>query len=174
MQDPAADEYTLVVRANADATGFVDGKATLNIRLIDSLPQIDPVNGTAVPVTDQIAESWRYFRLNIPDDSRMKGIRVTLKNVTSGVPRMIISKGAQMPKDFTTTSTLNSDSGTWQANQQWAQANDFTGLQKDSTGVIVAGRYFLAAYNAPMDAGSYIIGVSKDASINTSPCLTPR
>lgn len=168
VQDPIADEYTLVVRANADGTGFVDGKATLNIRLIETLPLIDPVSGAgAVTVTDQIAEGWRYFQLNIPDDARLKGIRVSLKNVTSGVPRMIIRKGTQMPRDFNTTTTLHSDSGTWLENQQWAQANDFTGLQKDSTGVIAAGRYFLAAYNAPMDAGTYIIGVSKDSSVNT-------
>ena len=72
-----------------------------------------------------------------------------------------------MPKDFITTSTLHSDTGTWPIDHQWAQTNDFTGLQKDSSGVIAAGRYFLAAYNAPMNAGTYIIGVSKDASINT-------
>ncbi len=168
VQDPAADEYSLVVRANADGTGFVDGMATLNIRLIEALPEIDPVNGSGVvTVTDQIAESWRYFQLNIPEDARLKGIRVTLKNVTSGVPRMIIRKGTQMPKDFTTTSGLHSDSSSWQENQQWYQGNDFTVLPKDSTGVVVAGRYFLAAYDAPMDAGTYIIGVSKDASINT-------
>ena len=63
---------------------------------------------------------------------------------------------------------MHSDSGTWLENQQWAQANDFTGLQKDSAGVNAAGRYFLAAYNAPMDAGTYIIGVSKDSSVNTN------
>ena len=40
--------------------------------------------------------------------------------------------------------------------------------RRTRSGVIVAGRYFLAAYNAPMDAGTYIIGVSKDASINTT------
>ncbi|MES2440108.1 MAG: hypothetical protein V4584_13650 [Verrucomicrobiota bacterium] len=168
LQDPVADDYTLVVRANADGTGFADGKATLNLRLVENLPQIDPVNGSGmVTVTDQIAEGWRYFQLNIPNDARLKGIRVSLKNVTSGVPRMIIRKGTQMPRDFTSTATLNSDSGTWLENQQWAQLNDFTSLQKDSTGAIAAGRYFLAAYNAPMDAGTYIIGVSKDSSINT-------
>ncbi|MGL4402087.1 MAG: InlB B-repeat-containing protein, partial [Luteolibacter sp.] len=168
VQDPTADEYSIIVRANADATGFVDGTATLNFRLIDTLPMIDPVNGSGqLTVTDQIAESWRYFQLNIPEDARLKGIRVTLKNVTSGVPRMVIRKGTQMPKDFTTTSGLHSDSTTWLANQQWFQGNDFTTLQKDSTGAIVAGRYFLAAYGAPMDAGTYIIGVAKDASVNT-------
>ena len=168
IQDPTADEYTIIVRANADSTGFVDGKATLNFRLINTLPEIDPVNGSGLlTVTDQIAESWRYFQLNIPEDARLKGIRVSLKNVTSGVPRMIIRKGTQMPKDFTTTSGLSSDSTAWQANQQWFQGSDFTTLTRDSTGATVAGRYFLSAYDAPMNTGTYIIGVAKDTSVNT-------
>jgi hypothetical protein len=167
VPDPVADTYTIVIRANADTSGFVVGSATLNLRLIDTLPQIDPVSGSgAVTVNGQIAEGWRYFELNIPDDPRLKGIRVSLKNVSSGVPRMIIRKGTLMPRDFTSTSGLHSDS-TWLENQQWAQTSDFTGLQKDSAGVVASGRYFLAAFNAPMTPGTYIIGVSKDSSVNT-------
>lgn len=168
VQDPAADDYTLIVRANGVGAALADGKATLNIRLVETLPQLDPVNGVgSIAVTNQIAEGWRYFQLNIPNDSRIKGIRVSLKNVTSGVPHLVIRKGSLMPKDFTTTALLNSDSGPWLVNQQWSQTNDFTGLLNHSSGVLAAGRYFLAAYNAPMDAGSYIIGVSTDLSINT-------
>ena len=167
VQDPVADFYTLVIRANADSTGLVNGTARLNIRLVETLPRIDPVAGSgAVTVTDQIAESWRYFELNIPQNPGLKGIRVSLKNITSGVPRMVIRKGALMPKDFTTTPGLDSDS-IWLDNQQWAQTGDFTGLQKDSASVAASGRYFLSAYDAPMGPGSYIIGVSKDSSINT-------
>ena len=168
VQDPLADTYTLVVRANADASTLPPGKGTLHIRLVETLPQLDVLGGTSsVTVTDQIAEGWRYFQLNVPTDARLKGIRVSLKNVTSGAPHLVIRKGVQMPKDFTSSNTLSSDSSSWPVNQQWAQANDFTNLQKDSSGVVAAGRYFLAAYNAPMDAGTYIIGVTKDASINT-------
>ncbi|MEO0017105.1 MAG: hypothetical protein RLZZ522_388, partial [Verrucomicrobiota bacterium] len=169
IQDPVADDYTLVVRANVDGANLADGKATLTIRLVETLPQLDPVSGVgAVTVTNQMAEGWRYFQLNLPDDPRLKGVRVSLKNVTSGVPHLVIRKGVQMPKDFTTTAALHSDSGTWLANQQWSQTNDFTGLPNDAAGVLAAGRYFLAATNAPMDAGTYIIGVTKDPSINTT------
>ena len=168
LQDPVESQYTVTVRANAEGANLVDGRATLNIRLVDSLPQLEPVAGTdTAVVTDQIAESWRYFQLTIPDDVRLKGIRVTLKNVTSGVPRMVIRKGTAMPKDFTSSGTLNSDLTAWPDGQQWAQTNDFTTIQNDSNGILAAGRYFLSAYNSPMDAGTYIIGVSKDASVNT-------
>ncbi len=167
VQNPAADVYTLVIRANADSSGWVNGAATLNLRLVDTLQRIDPVNGSGVAtVTDQIAESWRYFELNIPETPGLMGIRVSLKNITSGVPRMVIRKGTLMPKDFTTSSGLHSDSA-WLDGQQWAQTGDFTGLPRDSAGVAASGRYFLAAYDAPMGPGSYIIGVSKDSSVNT-------
>jgi hypothetical protein len=168
IQEPEADVYTLVVRATAEGSNLADGTANLNLRLVNVFPAIDPVTGSGmVSVTNQIAESWRYFELNIPVNANLSGIRVTLRNVTSGVPRMIIRKGTQLPKDFLTSANLNSDSVTWPVNQQWYQGSDLTGLPNDPGGVIVGGRYFMAAYNAPMDPGSYIIGVSKDASINT-------
>jgi len=168
VPEPMADTYTLLVRTNFEGSNLLDGSAILNLRLVDTLPQIDPVNGSgSVTVTDQIAESWRFFELNIPNNANLRGISVTLKNVTSGVPRMIIRKGNQLPKDFVTTSGLSSDSSTWLVNQQWYQGADLTGISNISTGVPAGGRYFLSAYNAPMDAGNYIIGVSKDASINT-------
>ena len=168
VQDPVVDEYTAVVRANVDGAAFPRGKGKLKIRIVADLPVLGVVSGnrTAV-VSDQLAESWRYFQLNIPIDTNLRGIRVSLKNVTSGVPRMVIRKGTSMPKDFTTTGALNSNSTDWLLDQQWAQVNDFTNVQRDSRGVVAAGRYFLAAYNAPMTAGSYIIGVTKDASVNT-------
>ena len=167
VQDPVADEYTIVVRANVDGATLPRGKGKLNIRIVAALPVLGVVSGTRTAVvTDQPAEAWRYFQLNVPDDARLQGIRVTLKNVTSGTPRMVIRKGGLMPKDFTTTGGLNSNSASWLVDQQWAQANDFTNLQRDSSG-LAAGRYFLASYNSPMSAGTYIIGVTKDASVNT-------
>lgn len=168
IQDPAADEYTIIVRANVSGATYPRGKGKLNIRLVPSLPVLGVVSGVrSIAVTGQIAESWRYFQLDVPFDANLRGIRVSLKNVTSGVPRMIIRKGLSMPKDFTTTSGLNSSSLDWLVNQQWAQQNDFTNLRNDSLGVVAAGRYFLAAYNAPMSPGTYIIGVTKDSSVDT-------
>jgi large repetitive protein len=166
--DPVADEYTIVVRANIDGANFPRGKGKLNIRLVDALPVLGVTSGTRTAVVnDQIAESWRYFQLVVPNDANLRGIRVSLKNVTSGVPRMVIRKGALVPKDFTTSTNLNSNSTDWPVDQQWAQANDFTNLLRDSLGTVAAGRYFLSAYNSPMNAGTYIIGVTKDASVNT-------
>ena len=168
LQEPEADIYTLVVRATAEGTNLLDGTATLNLRLVNTFPIIDPVNDSGtISVTNQIAESWRYFELNIPNNANLKGIRVRLQNVTSGNPRMVIRKGTQLPKDFVTTANLNSDSSSWLANQQWYQGADLTGIANDSGGIAVGGRYFMAAYNAPMDAGNYIIGITKDSSINT-------
>ena len=168
MQDPVADDYTIVVRANADGATLPRGKGKLNIRLVAVLPVLGVVSGTRTTVvTDQPAESWRYFQLNVPNDTSLRGIRVSLKNVTSGSPRMVIRKGGLMPKDFNTTNGLNSNSADWLVDQQWAQANDFTNLPRDSFGALAAGRYFLAAYNSPMSAGTYIIGVTKDSSVNT-------
>ena len=167
-QEPAADDYTLIVRANVSGSTYPRGKGKLNIRLVSTLPVLGVISGarTAV-VMDQVAESWRYFQLEVPNDANLRGIRVSLKNVVSGVPRMIIRKGTMLPRDFNSTSGLNSNSVDWLGNQQWAQTNDFSNLSNDSLGKLAAGRFFLAAYNSPMSAGTYIVGITKDASINT-------
>jgi large repetitive protein len=168
QSDPLAGEYTVVVRGNVNGSQWAAGTATLTIRGIDTLPQLDVVGGTrSHQVTGQTAEAWRYFQLNVPDHGSLLGIRVSLKNVISGSPRMVIRKGAGMPKDFNTSSGLGSDSTSWPLDQQWAQTGDFTGLQRDSNNGIASGRHFLSAYNAPMGPGTYIIGVAKDASVNT-------
>ena len=167
-QEPAAGDYTVVVRANVSGSALARGKGKLNIRLVPALPVLGVVSGTRTAVvSDQVAESWRYFQLEVPTDANLKGIRVSLKNVSSGVPKMIIRKGNLLPIDFNSTSGLNSNSADWLVNQQWAQTNDFSNLPNDSLGKLAAGRFFLAGYNSPMSAGTYIIGVTKDSSIDT-------
>jgi large repetitive protein len=166
--EPVAGNYTLVVRANINGSTLDRGKGKLNIRLVPTLPILGVVSGVrTAAVIDQVAESWRYFQLEVPNDASLQGIRVSLKNVISGVPRMIIRKGASLPKDFSSTGGLNSNSADWLLNQQWVQPNDFSGLGNDSLGKVASGRFFLSAYNSPMSAGTYIIGVTKDSSVDT-------
>ncbi len=165
---PEAGEYTVVVRANAVGANFPQGAGTLNFRVVNDFPALQvggPVKSHTI--TDQMAESWQYFTLDVPESETVKGVYVTLRNVTSGLPRMVIRKGTTLPKDFTTTSGFGSDSPAWPDNTQWYQAGDFTGIGKNSAGSVVAGRSFLCAYGAPMGPGSYIIGVAKDSSVNT-------
>jgi len=168
VQDPEAGVYTVVVRANAEASTFPNGAGMLNFRVVESFPQLEVLGATtSVQVEGQLAESWRYFTLTVPDNAALKGIHLALRNVTSGLPRMVIRKGTGLPKDFITTTGLSSDSTTWPDNAQWTQLNDFTGISKDSSGLTVTSRSFLSAYNAPMSAGVYTIGVAKDSTVNT-------
>lgn len=168
VQDPEAGVYTLVVRSNAEGTTFPNGAGTLSFRVVESFPQLEVLGETSsVQVEGQLAESWRYFTLTVPENAALKGIHLALRNVTSGLPRMVIRKGTGLPKDFITTSGLASDSATWPDNAQWTQPNDFTGISKDSSGLTVTSRSFLCAYDAPMSPGVYTIGVAKDASVNT-------
>jgi len=169
MHAPEAGVYTLVVRANAETNGtFPNGAGTLHFRVVNEFPEVGALVNNTATVTDQIAEGWRYFRLTVPDNAAIQGIQVRLRNVTSGLPRMVIRKGTGLPKDFNSTANLNSDSPSWPDGAQWYQASDFSGMSKDSTGGVVSGRSFLCAYNTPMGPGVYTIGVSKDASINTT------
>ena len=92
---------------------------------------------------------------------------VSLRGVTSGTPRMVIRKGTGLPKDLISTSGLTSASAEWLPNTQWAPGNDYTAIPLDSTGKSASGRRFVSAYGAPMGAGTYIVGVTKDPGINT-------
>jgi hypothetical protein len=168
VPEPEAGVYTLIVRANAEGANFPNGAGTLHLRVVESLPELQVLGpATSLRVDGQLAESWRYFTLTVPENPALKGIHLTLRDVSSGLPRMVIRKGSGLPRDFTTTAGLNSDSIAWPDDAQWTQANDFTAITKNSAGATVSGRGFLCAYDAPMGPGVYTIGVAKDATVNT-------
>lgn len=169
IHEPEAGVHTLAIRANPAAAAFPNGSGTLRFRIFnDNWPVLETLGETrSHSVTGQIAESWRYFTLVVPENDAIKGVYLRLTNVTSGTPRMVIMKGTALPKTFTTTNGLSSDSAAWAEGAQWAQASDYSAIPSNSTGGVHTGRGFIAAYGAPMEPGTYTIGVTKDTSVNT-------
>lgn len=169
LHEPEAGVHTIALRANPTASTFPNGSGTLRFRIFsDNWPVLEALGETrSHNVTGQIAESWRYFTLVVPENDAIKGVYLSLTNVTSGTPRMVVMKGSALSKTFTSTNGLSSDSPTWADGAQWAQANDYSAIPNNSTGGVHTGRGFIAAYGAPMGPGIYTIGVTKDASINT-------
>jgi hypothetical protein len=168
VHEPEAGVYTIVVRANADSNNnLIAGGGTLQVRLAEAFPVITalgPVKSHSV--TGHVAEGWRYITLVVPENESIKGIYVSLRDVTAGLPRMVIRRGTGLPKEFVTTALLDSDSIAWPDGSQWYHPSDYSTIARNSAGAFT-GRGFLCAYNAPMGPGTYTIGVSKDASINT-------
>ncbi|MFM2198675.1 MAG: hypothetical protein RLZZ505_2107 [Verrucomicrobiota bacterium] len=168
IHEPVAGVHTIAIRANPTASEFPNGSGTLRFRIIQDWPVLEALGATrSHTVTGQKAESWRYFTLVVPDNGSIKGIYLSLTNITSGTPRMVVMKGGSLPKTFITTSGLSSDSPTWADGAQWAQVNDYTAISGNSTGSVHTGRRFIAAYGAPMGPGTYTIGVTKDSTVNT-------
>ena len=155
---PSGDYWVLVTNEYQDDPqlegGYdleIEGKATPDL----------PFNGGSIEVTvddPQPANTWRYYKVVVPANA--VGWDLRLENVTSGLPEMVIARTdfPVKPPPFTTTSGLASATS-WAANQQWATGKDFPSDNNDLDEEMV-GRYFTVGMNAPLSAGTYIVGVS--------------
>ncbi len=167
IQEPAADVYTLTVRANgASASTLNSAKASLNLRITNfgAWPTISCGATNSTQVTGQIAEAWRYFTLTVPENAAIKGIQIKLANITSGNPTLVIKRGTSLPKTLTSDVTTEEP---WPDNGQLYPGYAYTKVPKDATGRDLKGRSYVSAYGAPMGPGTYTIGVTKNTEINT-------
>jgi large repetitive protein len=168
--DLTGTTYTVVVRANPVGITWPVSSGNLNLQYFTSEWPICGAQGNvagpcdfSVAKTGQVPESWRFYRLRIPGHASWQGYHVNLENVTAGSPRMVIRKGSTLPRDFTTTPGLTSDSMTWSDAAQLAPGLDYTNIVASSASPLTSGRGFISARSAPMAPGDYIVGVSKDA-----------
>jgi len=123
-------------------------------------------DNASVVVTSQPADTWRFFRIDVPTNTLGWGIR--LVNVTNGSPRLVVRRD-QLPSDlFTSGNWLNNSWGTgpsqgtnWTSGYQWAADYDWTDRQYDATGTTNEyGRILSMGMGNPLEAGTYYIGVT--------------
>lgn len=132
------------------------GSFLLNLNDIQSTPL--SVDSLSASVDAQLEGTWRYFRVQIPDDPNLLGWHLNLLNVSgSATPKITVRRDRLPPSSTTVTATSNG----WPSGASWSQDTDFTGVANDSGAVPVNGRQFLAARgaNRPLVPGTYYIGV---------------
>jgi len=150
--DPGARE-TIMVMARKLSTDWPD--ATYTLRLKKILP--DPVtfdDGSAV-VTNQVAEGWKFFRVDVPANAL--GWDLRLIDVT-GSPQLSI--GREFLPVTSSTALVNPSGGTnWPVSGVWLAGRDWTERSQGINGVSEDSRILAMGMGRPLEPGTYYIGV---------------
>jgi len=164
---PAGD-YSVVVAA-AD-WGLHDLDAAFDMEITASqaeLIQFNMPGAENVQVTNQEARSWKYFRVVVPDDGTLTGWDVRIESVTSGRPRMVVSRESPVAS-YSVGSQIGCYSSSWPQGAYWPAGFDWTGRRYSATGEYEYGHILTFGMGSPLEPGTYYIGVTSDGT-NTTP-----
>ncbi len=161
IANPPAGIYTVTVRADDVAGAWPDASA--NLAIVANAPAPLAFNGGTASVSNQTATAWRYFQVTVPDG--IMGWDLRLTNILSGNPQMVVRRD-QLPAS---TGTNNGSASSWSppsetawpSGYQWGGGVDWTGRTYDTavTPRRAAGDRLVAAFNRPLVAGTYFVGI---------------
>lgn len=155
--------YSMVVMARS-TNGAGPTNATYTLRLNASGSGTLPFDGEAIAVANQPPQSWRYFRVVVPEETM--GWDVRLRDVTGGLPRLVIRRES-LPSNLQTAPWSTPSSQTaWPTNAQWAPGPDWTRRSASAAdaGISEDGRIFACGMGRPLQAGTYYVGVYNNST----------
>ena len=174
VPNPTNQVYRLAIKARGIPQTYSNAEYNLRILLITKAPapvEVDlEFNNGSTNVTAQATNGWRYFKVVVPTNKECLGWDIRLKDVTNGLPRLVVRRDTRPLENRTLTSsgaTWNIETaGNWASNHQWAAGLDWTGVarQYSPSGVDEQGRILAMGMGKPLEPGIYIVGVT-----NTSP-----
>jgi len=168
---PVAGDYTITVLA--DYVNATNSDAGFNLEVAAVVPvdlAFDLTTTSSVSVTNQDYQTWRYFKVVIPeapDAPNLKGWDLRLK-ATAGEPQMVVRRD-QMPNTSTMTTGCGSPSAvyncsTWGTGKQWVAGSggaiDWTARYNAAVGVPDNNNYLIMGMESPLVGGTYYIGVA--------------
>jgi hypothetical protein len=157
VANPTEGFYTVMVKARGlTATAFSNASYTLVVRATTySLVDFD---GGNLVVTNHQANTWRYYRVEVPPNALGWDVRVT--DVIAGGPKLVVARD-QLPTALTTTPW--SSPGTllnWPTTNQWAAGSDWTRRTTSADGTVGEDNRILAVgMGQPLEPGIYYVGV---------------
>jgi len=165
-----AGTYTIVVSAKRDGADEV--AADYDLTIVARGEQVVPFNDGVAEVVDQESQTWRYFRVVVPDGAL--GWDLRLANVVSGAPRMVIRRD-ELPDGWSTNPCCSSAVYTrsqWDAGWQWAIGTDLTNRSYAAYDQQVGaqyetGRVATMGMGGPLEPGSYVVGVGDTYTTST-------
>ncbi|HWB03266.1 MAG TPA: hypothetical protein VG796_09595 [Verrucomicrobiales bacterium] len=153
LPNPAAGEYRIIVHASYDG-GYPPSTANL---VVTARPPVNVTfNNGGSSVTNQQADSWRYFRVDVP--AGVLGWEVRLTGI-SGRPQLSVRRDLLPAFHGTTNRWGPSYDTTWPSGNQTNQQVDYTwrGYEPDTADATY--RTFVAAMGRPLEPGTYYVGV---------------
>lgn len=172
VPDPVDDYWILV--GNLSQNDPVQA-ATYDLEVIGTGTPNLSFNGGTASVTSQLANTFRWFRVDVPADAL--GWDIRLDAVPTGIdPQMVICRDIK-PTAFDATGACSgtvqlASATTWASGAQVVVPKEYTD-DNDVNSVDITGRYFTAGMNAPLQPGTYYIGV-RNPTDETDPVNKPR
>jgi hypothetical protein len=157
VANPPAGDYTVTVSAAFDGNlqAWTPASATLLIQAV--LPTPVAFNGGTATVTGQQAQSWKYFRIDVP--AGVLGWDLRLRDLTGGNPQLVVARDALPPYVGNNGWPVPGYYTEWPSGYSWAQGIDWTGRGINPDETSVAYRRFVAATGRPLEPGTYFVGV---------------
>jgi hypothetical protein len=165
---PPEGPCSITVRArrnDLDLSLFEDATANLVITALPPAPVA--FNGGTSAVTDQTPATWRFFKIEVP--SGPLGWDLRLRDVTSGLPRMVVRRGL-LPDGLNShfgTPTIGwypGDNATWPVGAQWAEVTDLTNRTYAADDRDVSYGHLTCGMGRPLEPGTYYVGVRNDGT----------
>ena len=165
---PPAGPCSLTVRARSqetDPTVFDNAAATLVITALPPAPV--NFNGGTAAIANQTIATWRFFKIEVP--AGPLGWDLRLRDVTAGLPRMVVRRGL-LPDGLTThngnpgNGWWPGDNPTWAAGAQWAEHTDLTNRPQAADESDVTYRHLTCGMGRPLEPGTYYVGVRNDGT----------
>lgn len=168
LPNPAPGEYRIIVHAAYDGNY---PPATANLVVTARTPANVTFNNGSTSVVNQQADSWRYFRVDVP--AGVLGWEVRLTGVT-GRPRLAVKRDS-LPDFLGTTDRWGPPyETTWPAGKQATQQYDYTSRMYEPDLTDANFRIFVAAMGRPLEPGTYYVGVTAGGEIAASYTLESR
>jgi hypothetical protein len=163
LASPVSDTYTVLVKARQLGTLFTNASFVLSVRAVSVVPVA--FDGGNSQVTNQNAGSWRFFEITVPPGALGWDIRLT--NVTAGLPKLVVRRGA-LPASLTTgvwgTPAYTTN---WPGTNQWAAGADWTRRSFSADNLNEDGRILAMGMGQPLEPGTYYAGVFNSTPSNT-------
>ncbi|MCA9516327.1 MAG: hypothetical protein KC635_15400, partial [Myxococcales bacterium] len=163
--------YTVIVTAQSGSGGEVD--ASYDLEIVPRGEAVIPFNGGSAAVSGQESQTWRYFRVTVPEGAL--GWDLRLENVQSGKPRMVIRRD-ESPNSLSSTSYFPYQYNTWPTGHQWAAGADMTGRSyapyvQNQSSEEQGSRVVSMGMGSPLEPGTYVVGVT-DYPGQTGPAMS--
>ena len=171
LANPPPGTYSMVVKVRAVSGIYSNASYTVRI---SALAFTDlAFDCGAAPITNHLAGTWRYFRIEVPTNAL--GWDVRLGGVSNGTPRLVVRRDA-LPSSLGTSGWGQpADNTNWPSGNQWAANADWTARPNSAAAVNENFRILAMGMGQPLEAGTYYVGVNNTASTtNLSYTITSR
>ena len=165
LANPSNGVYSVVVQA---AHPYDTAIYALSVKIVP--PQTLAFNGGSIPVTNQAADTWRFFQINMTSEATQQpiGWDLRLVNVTGGTPRLVVRRD-QLPSGSATLwpqwPYVPWHDTIWPSGAAWAAGMDWTTCPYGADGSDEEGRILAMGQGNPLEVGSpsarpsYFVGV---------------